>query len=378
MSRKIILELLLKMDKGGYSPIILDNALKSGAGDKAFITAVFYGVLERRLTLDYVIARFAKGNPDAIVRNLLRMSLYELMFMNSEQYAVVNETVEIAPNRAKSYVNAVLRNKLREKSDFLLEADADLSVKYSCPQWLVEKWLREYGEEYTLQILRTSVGKPPMFEQDGYVQDKSSYDACVGLNPQPGEVVLDLCAAPGGKSLTIARLMNNTGRVISCDINAKKLNLLAKSAKKLGLSIIETLVNDAKAVNTELPQADKVVCDVPCSGLGVIRRKPEIKYKPASDFEGLPAIQLAILRTGSRYVKVGGVLMYSTCTLSRAENDEVVKAFLNLECGQHGYKMFDLIEKRTTIPTEDGGDGFFVAYFRRTSDGEIPHAEVSG
>jgi 16S rRNA (cytosine967-C5)-methyltransferase len=293
------------------------------------------------------------------------MSVYELMFLlcGNKHHAVVNEAVELAPKRAKGFVNAVLRNFLRFDKDCLdREIRGDLSLEYSCPQWLIRKWQGEYSEDATLAILQTSLLTAPKFERGGYVQDKSSYDACAGLNPKSGEVVLDLCAAPGGKSLTIARLMHDTGRVISCDINAKKLNLLAKSAEKLELGVIETRVNDAKVFNPDFPPCDKVVCDVPCSGLGVIRRKPEIKYKPPEEFEALPEIQLAILRTGSRYVKVGGVLMYSTCTLSRAENDDVVAAFLTAD------SHFELMTSHTTIPTEDGGDGFFVAYLKRTRE----------
>jgi len=359
--RRTVLDLLLRMDKGGYSPILLNNALKQSSQapqnsqNKSAVTTLFYGVLERRLTLDYVIAKLASGNPDALVRAVLRMGLYELMFMSGEQYAVVNETVNIAPKRAKGYVNAILRGYIRKPVDF---ENAGLSVKYSCPQWLADKWQKEYGEESALQILRTSLEKPPIFDRDGYVQDESSYQACVSLNPQAGEIILDLCAAPGGKSLTTARLMNNTGRVIACDINANKLKLVSAAAQRLGIGIIETLVNDAKVFNASLPQADKVICDVPCSGLGVIRRKPEIKYKPESEFVTLPEIQLQILQTSSKYAK--SILMYSTCTLSRAENDDVVDAFLAANSN-----TFELVEKRTTIPSKDGGDGFFVAYLKR-------------
>jgi 16S rRNA (cytosine967-C5)-methyltransferase len=291
------------------------------------------------------------------------MGLYQIMFMDSvPDSAAVNETVALAPKRAKGYVNAILRNHLRADNDYLNKAG--LSVKYSCPQWLIDKWQAEYGDEAALQILQTSLDKPPIFERNGYVQDKSSYDACELLNPQPNDIVLDLCAAPGGKSFTVARIMHNTGCIISCDINKNKLNLLKKTSEQLGLSIIQTCVNNAKEFNADFPKADKVLCDVPCSGLGVIRRKPEIKYKSEEEFAGLPQIQSQILQTSAAYVKVGGVLMYSTCTLSRAENDGVIDTFIASANG------FELIEKRTTIPQKDGGDGFFVAYFRRVGAGD--------
>ncbi|MCL2036231.1 MAG: 16S rRNA (cytosine(967)-C(5))-methyltransferase RsmB [Oscillospiraceae bacterium] len=365
-TRKSVFELLLRMEKGAYSSIVLDVLYKSTdfkPNEKKFITALFYGVIERQITLDYVIDKFASTKPDLHVRILIRMALYQILFMEGvPQSAAVNESVNLAPKRSRGFVNAVLRNFLRAERDFLnKEAEENLSLKYSSPDWLVQKWMREYGSEETLQILRTSLLKPPRFETDGYVQDLSSRQACELFAPQPGETVIDLCAAPGGKSFTVAGLMANTGRIISCDINRKKLNLVENGAKKLGLSIIETHVNDAKVFNPDFPKADRVLCDVPCSGLGVIRRKPEIKYKPESDFEGLPEIQLRILLTGSRYVKDGGFLMYSTCTLSRRENDEVIDDFLHELCGG-----FRLVEKRTVIPSEDGGDGFFMALLERT------------
>ena len=356
--RKTVYTLLLRMEKGAYSPILLNNALSEKniiQRDKAFITALFYGVIERKLTIDYVIAKHAAKKPDTETLVILRMALYQIMYMNSvPDSAAVNEAVNLAPSRSKGYVNAILRNILREKTSPKFDG---LSVEYSCPQWLIDKWTSEYGAENTLQILQTSLQKPPIFERNGYIQDESSYKACVLLAPKEGETILDLCAAPGGKSFTLARLMENTGRIISCDINKNKLALVERTARKLGFSIIETRVNDGKVFNSALPKADRVLCDVPCSGLGVIRRKPEIKYKSESEFEKLPQIQLQILKTSANYVKDGGFLMYSTCTLSKAENDDVVSAFAN------GNSDFELIEKKTSFPEKNGGDGFFAALF---------------
>ena len=396
-TRKSVYNILLRMNKGAYSPIVLDGELKSlncDSRDKAFITALFYGVIERQLTLDYIIDKFTRDKPpEQEARVLLRMALYQIMFMDSvPDSAAVNESVELSPKRAKGYVNAVLRNFLRYGKDLInVELQENLSLKYSCPEWLIEKWQREYGDEDALKILQTSLLKPPTFFRDCanenapdrqpptffrdcanendrqsqfLRQDLSSQLACEVLAPQPGETILDLCAAPGGKSFTIAQLMKNTGRIISCDINRKKLKLVETGAKKLGLSIIETRVNDAKTFDPDLlspsnsKKADRVLCDVPCSGLGVIRRKPEIKYKPASDFDGLPAIQLQILQNGANYVRESGILFYSTCTLSRAENDEVVDKFVAEN------NNFELVNKKTIIPSEDGGDGFFMAMMK--------------
>jgi 16S rRNA (cytosine967-C5)-methyltransferase len=364
IARESVFDLLLRMEKGAYSPIVLDNELRKSNfddRDKAFITALFYGVIERQVTLDYIIDKLASPKPDNKARALLRMGLYQIMFMNSvPNFAAINESVKLAPKRSKGYVNAVLRNFLRNGKDVIIrELESNLSLKYSCPERLVEKWRAEYGEEAMAEILRTSLLTPPVFERDGYRQDESSYQACKLLDPQSGETIIDLCAAPGGKSFTIARLMNNTGRILSCDIDTKKLKSLRRRAKRLELSIIETYENNAKLFNADFPKADRVLCDVPCSGLGVIRRKPEIKYKPLPDSDGLPAVQLQILRTGAEYVKDGGVLMYSTCTLSRAENDEVADKFITES------SKFELIDKKTIIPSENGGDGFFTALFRK-------------
>jgi 16S rRNA (cytosine967-C5)-methyltransferase len=187
--------------------------------------------------------------------------------------------------------------------------------------------------------------------------------------------VLDLCAAPGGKSLTIARLMGNRGRVISCDINRKKLRVVESAARRLGLDIIETHENDAKVFNEEFPLCDRVICDVPCSGLGVIRRKPEIKYKPMKSLETLPEIQRRILSTAAAYVKPNGTLIYSTCTLNPDENEAVVDGF------QQNHPEFSPYfvpvgigipdaSRYNLFPHLTGGDGFFIAIFRRKAEAQ--------
>jgi 16S rRNA (cytosine967-C5)-methyltransferase len=362
--RNIILKALIKMDGGAYSTILLDSLIKANKfseRDKNFATACFYSVLERKLLFDFIIDTFGKSKPDGLVRAILRLALAEILCFDSTPDAVaVNEAVELAPKRAKGYVNGVLREFLRQKDDFTQnKVKPNPSLAYSIPQWLILKWEKEYGTDETVKILESSLGVAPVFDRGGYVQDESSYQACVLLAPQPNEVVIDICAAPGGKSFTMARLMNNTGRIIACDVNPKRLRLVNSVAATLKLDIIETLVNDGKKHNPDLPTADRVLCDVPCSGLGVIRRKPEIKYKDPAAFAGLPEIQLQILQTSCEYVKPDGMLMYSTCTLSRDENDCVVEAFLDAN------KQFRLIEMKTVFPSKDGGDGFFTALMRK-------------
>lgn len=203
-----------------------------------------------------------------------------------------------------------------------------------------------------------------------HVQDISSQLCCLTLRPVVNETVLDVCAAPGGKSFTLAELMGNNGKLYSMDLHDMRVGLIEDGAARLGIKIITAMQNDASKFNGALPQADRVLCDVPCSGFGVIRRKPEIKYKPPEEFAGLPEIQYQILETSARYVKSGGTLVYSTCTLSRAENDDVADRF----AASHP-EFMPIVQpvplsapgdyKRTYCPDENGGDGFFTASFRR-------------
>lgn len=433
--RLTVVKMLMKMDSSeAYSNLLLDHVFSESdlsERDKAFAAALFYGVLERRLTLDYIIEKnskipFAKLDPAAVV--ILRTGLYQLLYMDSvPESAAVNESVKLCKKlkcfSAQGFVNGMLRSFIRggKKISYLgLEPEKRLSVEYSCPQWLTEKLVREYGTDFAVRALKASVGKPPVYarvntlktttekllaelskhrikaaaypgldnciklEKSGdiekcapfrqglfHVQDISSQLCCLTLRPVVNETVLDVCAAPGGKSFTLAELMGNNGRLYSMDLHDMRVGLIEDGAARLGIKMITAMQNDASKFNVELPQADRVLCDVPCSGLGVIRRKPEIKFKSAGDFEGLPEIQYQILETSARYVKPGGTLVYSTCTLSRAENDEVAGRFAAAHpeflpivqpvpyVGAAGEPM------RTYCPDENGGDGFFTASFRR-------------
>ena len=433
--RLTVVKMLMKMDSSeAYSNLLLDHVFSESdlsERDKAFAAALFYGVLERRLTLDYIIEKnskipFAKLDPAAVV--ILRTGLYQLLYMDSvPESAAVNESVKLCKKlkcfSAQGFVNGMLRSFIRggKKISYLgLEPEKRLSVEYSCPQWLTEKLVREYGTDFAVRALKASVGKPPVYarvntlktttekllaelskhrikaaaypgldnciklEKSGdiekcapfrqglfHVQDISSQLCCLTLRPVVNETVLDVCAAPGGKSFTLAELMGNNGRLYSMDLHDMRVGLIEDGAARLGIKMITAMQNDASKFNVELPQADRVLCDVPCSGLGVIRRKPEIKFKSAGDFEGLPEIQYQILETSARYVKPGGTLVYSTCTLSRAENDEVAGRFAAAHpeflpivqpvpyAGAAGEPM------RTYCPDENGGDGFFTASFRR-------------
>ncbi|MCM1164685.1 MAG: 16S rRNA (cytosine(967)-C(5))-methyltransferase RsmB [Lachnospiraceae bacterium] len=434
-ARLTVIKLLQRMESSeSYSNILLDSALtESGLSerDKAFAAALFYGVTERKMTLDYIIGQnsrlpFSQIDPTAVV--ILRAGFYQILYMPSvPESAAVNESVKLCKKlhifNAQGFVNGMLRTFIRngKKVDYSgLEPAERLSIEYSCPQWITRKWTAEYGEESAAKALKASLGAPPIFARvnttkitdeelvkllkkegikatvnprlagcvrlektgdiersaaykDGlfHVQDVSSQLCCLTLKPIVNETVLDICAAPGGKSFTMAELMGNNGRIISMDLYEARAGLIAKGAERLGLRIIEPRRNNAAKFNEELPQADKVLCDVPCSGLGVIRRKPEIKYKDEKEFEELPRLQKAILEVSAQYVKKGGTLVYSTCTLSRAENDEVARAFAETHpdfspiVQPIPYAGAENSPMRTFFPEEDGGDGFFTAAFRR-------------
>ncbi len=434
-ARTTAVKMLLKMENdSSYSNILLNSAFEGtdlSERDKAFAAALFYGVSERKMTLDFIIAQYSrlpleKIEPQALA--VLRMGIYQLMFMNSvPASAAVNESVKLCKKlklfSAEGFVNALLRNFLRNDKnvDYSgLELPERLSVEYSCPRWIAEKWIAEYGEENAVKAMKASLGAPPLYarvnttkisdedlvkmlkkegvraavnpklagciklEKTGdieqldsfrqgffHIQDVSSQLCCLTLKPIVNETVLDICAAPGGKTFTMAEIMGNNGKIISMDMYEQRVELIEQGAKRLGLRIVEALENNAVRFNEQLPKADRVLCDAPCSGLGVIRRKPEIKYKQQSDFDELPRLQKAILDVSSRYVKVGGTLVYSTCTLSRAENDDVARDF----AASHpefspivqplAYEGAENSPTRTFFPEEDGGDGFFTASFRR-------------
>ncbi len=430
-ARQIVFDLLIKTEeKGAYSTIVLDSALEKNSlspRDKSFASALFYGVLERKMTLDYIIRAYSKIEYDKIdvtAVQLLRMGIYQLLYMESvPDSAAVNETVKLAQPKQKGFINAVLRGFLRDgcKIDYgSLEGEARLSVEYSCPKWLVKMWIKRFGENNTVEILKSSFGRPPLYvkvntlkctadeliaelKKDGikaqknrllpdcveidkiggveacrayrnglfHVQDISSQICCKIVKPVFGETVLDMCAAPGGKSFSIAEAMGNKGEVHSFDLYDGKISMLRDGAKRLGINIITAKVNDASVYNESIPMADKVLCDVVCSGLGVIRRKPEIKYKQKAALEEIPPMQKKILETASKYVKVGGTLVYSTCTLNYEENEGVVEEFLEKNKDFAPIVVPLDIENtesafcRNFFPHKTGGDGFFVATLRR-------------
>ncbi len=415
-ARSLVVSALCRMESDrAYSNLLWNRLLRESGlecKDHAFATALFYGVLERRVTLDYRLNRLSKvpvRKMDPVTKQALRCGMYQICYMQKVPVsAAVNESVKLVKQsreqRNAGFVNAVLRSALRDMPS-LPEGNSllALSVRYSCPQPLVNELLRNWPMDTVTAILSASLGPAPVYlhtvpfrcsddaflkaaSDDGltaiktdlphvftcpglpdltklsvfcqglcYAQDLSCTMAVEALGPKPGERLLDLCAAPGGKSFTAATLMENRGQILSFDLYESRVPLIKAGAQRLGLSIIEAGVGDASVYRPGLGTFDAVICDVPCSGFGVMRRKPEIKDKSTDDFGELETLQKAILACAGRYCREGGRILYSTCTLRHDENDKIVEAFLA------DYPKYSCLSQRTVFPSSDGGDGFYYA-----------------
>ena len=420
--------------EGAYSNLVVDAALKENEHfddrDKAFFSNLVYGTLDRLILIDYNLGLYLnqpvrKLKPE--LHTILRLGAYQLLFLDKvPSRAAVNESVNLAKvNKsafAASLVNAVLR-RVADNGLQLPEGEkkgpAYLAIKYSCPEWLISLWIDAYGLENAVAIAEKALEPAPVIikvnttkttvddliwklAEDGVIAEKSekfpdslvlentgaveelaaykeglfhaqdfaSQLCCRAVDAQIGETVFDLCSAPGGKAFTIAEAMQNTGCVRAFDIYQSRVDLIRNGAKRLGLINVYTYLSDASIFNENYGMADRVLCDVPCSGLGIIRRKPEIRFKKAADIDNLPELQYRILCNATRYLKDGGRLVYSTCTLNPKENEEVCNRFL----AEH--PEFEAVEVLPEIPRYNGKDkyltlmphihstdGFFVAAF---------------
>lgn len=397
------------LKNGAYSNIAVENGLAEvEPKDKAFVSRLVYGVIERKITLDYFIDKFLTSKTKPKVKIILYIGAYQILFMDKvPDAAAVYETVELAYSIGLSYykklINAILHKIINNKDEF--DNTDDLSIKFSCPIHLINMWKKMYGEEKTLSILQSINNRPPVFAipnrkfvdenelqyelldagveceiyydivkinssfdlsnvkafKNGlfYIEDYSSYSCANTLDCKKGETVLDICAAPGGKTFTIAQ---SGADVYAFDLHKHRVELIKKSAERLEFDNIKTGINDALVYNENIPLADKILCDVPCSGFGIIRRKPEIRYKNLDDIKDLPQIQYDILSTSSKYLKNSGRIIYSTCTLNKKENEKVVDRFLE---NNDNYK---LINEVTAFPSENSGDGFFYAIMEKIND----------
>ncbi len=411
-----------------YSNIQLSSGLEKSDLDikgKKLCTAIYYGVIQRKITLDYIIKKYCSRpikKMDSIVVTILRCGIYQLLFMeNISDSTAVNESVALAKKFGKTsaggMINAVLRNFIRDGKKFVCTGEKFemISERFSVPIQLAKSLIDDYGEiktesflshslvdgftyirrnnlKCTDEQLRKSLDGIKLNTNDNicywfsggniintdafksgffHVQDLSSQVCCMVLNPSEKDLVLDICSAPGGKTFTMAEMMNGSGEIHAFDLHEKRVKLIRDGAERLGLTNIKAETGDALKFNPELPKYTKILCDVPCSGFGVIRHKPEIKYKNLSDFESLPEIQYNIAENALKYLAVGGEMVYSTCTLRKAENDEVVKKILENHPETELIKMPEIFGKKienpvTLFPDEIlGSDGFFIAKFKK-------------
>ncbi len=422
-SRELAINVLYKVEFGeGYSNVELDKELNKSdlnALDKALASEIVYGVLTWKITLDEIIKMYSSVKLKKIspwILNILRIGIYQIVFLDKiPESAAVNESVNLAKkyghDASSRFVNAILRKISKNEMDKLLEylgtkpitEEELISIITSHPLWLVEELLKQYDKKFVSELLNANnitpeitirantlkTSRDELFKllslknidckkgnlrdsikvrkltdfgtQLFSVQDEAAQLACLKLNTKPGDEVLDACSAPGGKTTYIAELMKNTGHVDAWDIHPHRVRLVEEAAKKLDISIINATVKDATTYSAGLiKRYDKILLDVPCSGLGVIRKKPDIKWtRTMEDVNELLNIQMEILEKCSDYLKIGGRMVYSTCTILKQENEEQIEKFLRL------HENFKLVEKINLYPHVDGADGFFIAVLER-------------
>ncbi len=433
-ARQLAFEVLMKIEKDkAFSNLALDSAVKAycqNSTDCAFVSHLVYGVVERKITLDYVISKYLDKpikKLKADVLNVLRIGAYQLLFSDKiPQSAAVNESVKLAKSNKSAYasgmINAVLRKITRNDLDFsnITDETERISVMCSAPVELVKFLVFHYGAENAEKFLLSSLEPKQIFikvnttkisvdelvkklasegvksektllhnglkihlngavyELDCFkeglfhVEDLSSQLCVEALGAYDGCTAIDVCAAPGGKTFSIAEDMCNKGTLYSFDIYEQRVDLIKSGAERLGLDCIVPCVNDATIFNESIPQADRVLCDVLCSGLGIIGKKPEIKYKKLDEIKPLIPLQKQILNVSSQYVKKGGRLVYSTCSINPNENRKVCDAFLKENPDFLSVKVLPDIERTidegdylTLMLHTNKCDGFFIALFER-------------
>lgn len=420
--RKLALDLLIKAEKNGqFTNLALDRALLDSdlsEADRALCSILFYGVIEKRISLDYRLAVLSSRplrELDATVLNALRLGLYQLTALDRiPPHAAIYETVALCPKKSAGFVNAILRAHTRTPETPLPDKEREpvryLSIRFSVCEPLADKLLGIYGMSRAESLLNAFAHTPPTtvrvntlkISRDAlaarlgdteptaispvglrvhgalrslygfdeglfFVQDEASQLCVEALAAARGDTVLDICACPGSKSFGSAIRMGNEGQIHAFDLHEKKLSLVVSGAQKMGITILDAMAHDGRDFMPEWEsRADRVLCDVPCSGFGVLAKKPELRYKDPAVSEALPDIQLAILETAARYVKIGGTLVYSTCTIFPEENEENVARFLAIHpefaLTPFVAGMLDCPDGQITLlPDTHPTDGFFIA-----------------
>ena len=419
--RELALAILLEVEKGEKSHLVLRSVLEKyqylDKQERAFLTRLTEGTIERTLELDYIINQYSKTKVQKmkpVIRNILRMAVYQITYMdNVPDSAACNEAVKLAGKKGfgtlKGFVNGVLRSIVRSKEQILYPEEACtekyLSVKYSMPEWIVTMWLKDYGREKTEEILKSfylsrpttirvnenqiskeelikklknehvNVEEHPFLnsallisdydylgalnsfcEGDFQIQDAASIQVAESADIKPGDYIIDVCAAPGGKALHAAQLLNGTGHVEARDLTEYKVGLIQENIWRMGFDNVEAVQQDATLFDEASEEkADVVIADLPCSGLGVLSKKTDLKYKMTLETEKEVAqLQKEILDVVCRYVKPEGVMIYSTCTICKAENEENTRWFLEK------HPEFELEWEKQIFPARET-DGFYIA-----------------
>lgn len=427
-ARNLALKILYDInEKKAYSNIVLDKYINKNRDelsnlDIGFISELVYGVITWKLTLEYIVQKYSKIKIKKMsewVKNILMLGSYQIIFLDKvPKSAAVNESVNLCKKynyKSANFVNAILRKI--EKSDYqniddIKETNKRISLKTSMPEWFVDKLINEYGEKEALEIcnnlnlrpnntvrinrlkgnieignqsilddFRTITGTKNIVKMPEYIngnisiQDESAGLSSFILNPKEGETVLDACSAPGGKTTYLAEIMNNTGSIVAWDIYEERLKQVDENAKRLGINIIKTEVKDASIYDKAYDKKfNKILLDVPCLGLGVIRRKPDIKWnRNEENIDEITKIQYQILKTCSKYLKDDGILVYSTCSILKEENINIIEKFLEeeefeiVDISDKVKKDFKYVNEKNTIelfPNEKH-DGFYIACLKR-------------
>lgn len=447
-ARVMALEVLQAIEQNNaFSNIALNTALEKynpGKLDRGFITELVYGTLRSIGTIDWILGKFLKKPLTTLplfIKNILRLGVYQIIYLDKvPDSAACNESVNLAKHYGHAgtvkLVNGVLRNVVRNREqldlpDIAIDPVKGISIRYSHPEWLVKRWIDEFGTTGAAELCQANNEIPPnairtntlkitreelkqvlvdegVESTDGrfapetlviagfksvgsiaahisglfMVQDESSTLVGQSVSPAPGSYVIDACSAPGGKSTHMAQLMKNQGRIISVDVHPHKIRLIKENATRLGIEIIEPVVLDATELDKHYrSQADYILVDAPCSGLGVLRRRPEIRWrKNEGQIKELQSLQLKILASAARCLKPGGILVYSTCTVTHEENIDVITEFLHRN---PEYKLDSLsglfpstleempgtqsLDKGYVqlMPQIHGTDGFFIARLKK-------------
>ena len=417
-ARNLALKILYDInEKKGYSNIVLDKYINKNREeisnlDIGFISELVYGVITWKLTLEYIVQKYSKIKIKKMsewVKNILMLGSYQIIFLDKvPKSAAVNESVNLCKKynyKSANFVNAILRKI--EKSDYqniddIKEINKRISLKTSMPEWFVDKLINEYGAKEALEIcndlnlrpnntvrinrlkgnleignhailddFRTITGTKNIVKMPEYIngnisiQDESAGLSSFILNPKEGETVLDACSAPGGKTTYLAEIMNNTGSIVAWDIYEERLKQVDENAKRLGINIIKTEVKDASIYDKAYDKKfNKILLDVPCLGLGVIRRKPDIKWnRNEENIDEITKIQYQILKTCSKYLKDDGILVYSTCSILKEENINIIEKFLEEE----EFEIVDISDKvkKDFKYVNEKHDGFYIACLKR-------------